>query len=88
MLGSRHGSVCSVRAGVHPGLVRAHGGRAVQRRRRESDPQKQPEFPRAAAAFLPADLGRYALTPRPCANEDTYTMNWIFCLFSTRKPAA
>lgn len=40
----RYGSVCSVGAGVHPGLVCAHGSGAVQRRRGESDPQKQPEF--------------------------------------------
>lgn len=52
----------SVRSGVHPGLVRAHGGGAVQRRRRETDPQKQSEFPGATAAFLQADLGRYELT--------------------------
>lgn len=81
--------MCSVRAGVHSGLVRAHGGRALQRRRRESDPQKQPEFPRAAAAFLPADLGRYELTLSPCATEDTYSISWsLFICFLTRKTSA
>ncbi len=51
-----HGSVRAVSAGVHPGLVRADGGRPVQRGCGESDPQKQPELPGAAAAFLPPDV--------------------------------
>ena len=52
----RHGPVRPVRAGVHPGLVRPDGGRAMQRGCGESDSQKQPEFRRAAPALLPPDI--------------------------------
>lgn len=58
----RNGSVRSVSSGVHPGLLRPDGCRLMQRRCRESHPQKQSEFSGATAAFLPAHFWRYWLS--------------------------
>lgn len=56
--GGGDGPVRAVGAGVHPGLVRALGGRAVQRGGGEAHPQEQPELRRAGEALLPPHLGR------------------------------
>ena len=48
----------AVGAGVHPGLVRALGGRVVQRGGGAADPQEQPELRRAGEALLPPHVGR------------------------------
>lgn len=47
----------AVGAGVHPGLVRALGGRVVQRGGGAADPQEQPELRRAGEALLPPHVG-------------------------------
>lgn len=56
-----HGPVRAVGAGVHPGLVRALGGRAVQRGGGAAHPQEQPQLRRAGQALLPPHLGRSVL---------------------------
>lgn len=56
--GGGDGPVRAVGAGVHPGLVRALGGRAVQRGGGEAHPQEQPELRRAGETLLPPHLGR------------------------------
>lgn len=52
------GPVRAVGAGVPPGLVRALGGRAVQRGGGAPGPQEQPGLRRAAQALLPPHLRR------------------------------
>lgn len=53
-----NGPAGAVGAGVPPRLVRALGGRAVQRGSGEGHPKEQPGLLRAGEAVLPPHIGR------------------------------